>query len=197
MLEIPLLTYTKNYFAKQYKESLYEDGMRTAYMQKISIDNKSWEERENNEGYIDIYTNYLEWGDSGFDYLRNMVKLCKDNNINLKVFTTAIHVSQLQILEEVNKMDIYYKWKIEVAKITPYWDFMYPNTITKNSDNYIDPSHIRQEKGYLYFARLLDDKSVIVPSDFGRYVTKDNIDGHLVYLKKQIKNYDLNQTLSK
>jgi len=137
----------------------------------------------------------LVWGDKGLNFLKDMVKLCQDNNINLKVFTTAIYVSQLQILEDINKMDIYYKWKKELAKITSYWDFMYPNTITKNSDNYIDPSHIRQEKGYLYFARLFDDTNVNVPTDFGRYVTKDNADEHLDYLKEQIKSNNLSKTI--
>lgn len=189
-LEVPLFTYAKTYYTKKWTQPLYKNGSRTAYNQTLTINNKSWEEREkySNKSYIDTYTNYLEWGDKGFNILKDMVELCKDNDINLKVFTTAIYVSQLQILEDINKMEIYYKFKYEVANITPYWDFMYPNTITKNSDNYIDPSHIRQEKGYLYFARIFDDKSVDVPSDFGRYVTKDNVDEHLVYLKQEIKN---------
>ena len=96
-----------------------------------------------------------------------MVQLCKDNNINLKVFTTAIHVSQLNILKEVNKMDIFYKWKDELVKIYPYYDFMTENSITVNDDNYIDTSHLKQEFGYLYFAKVFEDSSINVPKDFG------------------------------
>ena len=41
-----------------------------------------------------------------------------------------------------------------------------------NEDNYIDPSHLKQELGYLYFARIFDDKSIEVPKDFGIFVEK-------------------------
>ncbi len=117
--------------------------------------------------YIKKYNKYLEWGDTQFEYYRKMVQLCKDNNINLKIFTTAIHVSQLNILKEVNKMDIFYKWKDELVKIYPYYDFMTENSITVNDDNYIDTSHLKQEFGYLYFAKVFEDSSVNVPKDFG------------------------------
>jgi hypothetical protein len=185
-LEVPLISYAKEYYTKGFNKPLYKNGARTAYNQKIHIDNKSWKEREekSNKGYKETYKNYLIWGSKGITLLKDMVKLCQDNNINLKVFTTAIYTSQMQILQDMDKIDIYYKWKKEVANITPYWDFMYPNTITKNSDNYIDPSHIKQENGYLYFARLFDDKTVKVPDDFGVYVTSENIDEHIGNLKK-------------
>ena len=105
----------------------------------------------------------------------------------LKVFTTAIYVSQLELLKEIDKMDIYYQWKRDIANIIPYWDFMYPNSITTNSDNYIDTSHIKQENGKYYFARIWNDKSVKVPDDFGVYVDKNNIDKHIGFLKDIIK----------
>lgn len=182
--ELPLATYVKNYISKRYTEALYKNGGRTAYNQNLFIDHKSWSERKDITGYVDMYTNYLEEGDKGLNIFKDIVKLSDDNNINLKVFTTAVHIDQLQILEDLNKMDIYYKWKEEIAKITPYWDFMYPNTITINADNYIDTSHIRQEKGYLYFAKLFNDNSVDIPSDFGRLVDGDNINEHLLRLKQ-------------
>ena len=113
------------------------------------------------------YKNFLEWGDSGFEYYRKMIQLCKDNNINFKVFTTTIHVSQLKILEDLNKMDIYYKWKEELSKTASYYDFMTENSISINDENYIDTSHLKQEFGYLYFAKVFEDSSVNVPKDFG------------------------------
>jgi len=197
-LELPMISYIKDYYTNKWVQPLYKDGSRTAYNQNLQISKKSWKEREkgSNDNYKKTYKDYLIWGDKGLNILKKMVQLCQDNNINLKVFTTAIYVSQLQILEDVNKMDIYYKWKKEVSKITPYWDFMYINSITTNSDNYIDPSHIKQEKGYLYFARLFNDNSIKVPKDFGVLVTKENIDEHLENLKTQIKNYDLEKVLS-
>lgn len=173
-LEVPLYKYLKYAYNNTNTEPVYKDGAITAYHQQIVLTNNPEEKRWSNSvnGYRKKYRDYLEWGESGLDYLKKMVELCEEHNVNLKVFTTAIHTSQLELLEELNKMDIYYKWKEEVAKITPYWDFMYSNSITTNKDNFIDSSHIKQEFGYLYFARLFDDSSVNVPKDFGIYVEK-------------------------
>lgn len=173
-LEVPLYKYLKYAYNNTNTEPVYKDGAITAYHQQIVLTNNPEEKRWSNSvnGYRKKYRDYLEWGESGLDYLKKMVELCEEHNVNLKVFTTAIHTSQWELLEELNKMDIYYKWKEEVAKITPYWDFMYSNSITTNKDNFIDSSHIKQEFGYLYFARLFDDSSVNVPKDFGIYVEK-------------------------
>jgi hypothetical protein len=168
-LDLPLYKYLKYAYENEYTEPFYKDGAITAYHQSIVLKNHSWEERKKNsyDGYYKKYTEYLEWGESGLEYYKKMVQLCKDNNINLKVFTTAVHESQLEILEDLNKMDIFYKWKEELGKITPYYDFMTKNSVTKNDNNYIDTSHLKQEFGYLYFAKMFDDKTVLVPEDFG------------------------------
>ncbi|WP_368029216.1 hypothetical protein [Arcobacter sp. s6] len=168
-LSLPLIKYLKYAYENKYTEPFYKDGAITAYHQSIVLKDHTWEDRKKSslDGYYRKYNEYLEWGDTQFEYYRKMVKLCTDNNINLKVFTTAIHVSQLNILKDVNKMDIFYKWKEELAKIYPFYDFMTENSITINDDNYIDTSHIKQEFGYLYFARIFEDDSVNIPKDFG------------------------------
>ena len=67
----------------------------------------------------------------------------------------------------LNLNPVFYKWKDELVKIYPYYDFMTENSITVNDDNYIDTSHLKQEFGYLYFAKVFEDSSVNVPKDFG------------------------------
>lgn len=173
-LEVPLYKYLKFAFTNNFTEPFYKDGAITAYHQNIVLTGKSWEQRKNNSynGYIEKYRDYLQWGETNLEYFKKMVELCKEYKVNLKVFTTAIHTSQLNILKDLDKMDIYYKWKEEIAKITPYWDFMYDNSITRNDDNFVDTSHIKQEFGILYFAKLFDDSSVEIPKDFGIYVEK-------------------------
>lgn len=185
-LEVPLISYFKDYYLKKYNEELYKNGSISLYNQTKFIDNRSWQEREknSNRGYENTYKNYLFFGKTGFDYLKKMIDLCKENNVNYKVFITAVHESQLLLLEKYNKMDIYYNWKREIAKITPYWDFMYLNSITKDSNNYIDPSHILQQKGYLYFGKIFEDNSVVIPEDFGVYVTENNVEEHINTIKK-------------
>ena len=168
-LSLPLFKYLKYAYENEYTEAFYKDGAITAYHQSIVLKNNTWEARKKNslDGYYRKYENYLEWGDTQFEYYRKMVELCKENNINLKVFTTAIHVSQINILKDLNKLDIFNKWKDELAKIYPYYDFMTENSVTTNNNNYIDTSHLKQEMGYLYFAKVFEDSSVNVAKDFG------------------------------
>lgn len=186
--EVSLFTYFQDNYMHSYKKPLFEYGSATAYNQMLQIGDISWSKRANasQSEYMIRYSNYLDYKTkSQLKIFEKMVKLCKDKNINLYVFTTAIHKSQLHILQDVDKMDIYYKWKKDIAQITPYYDFMYTNSVTTNSNNYIDTSHVRQEKGYLYFSRIFNDKSVQMPSDFGVLVTKDNIEKHIKYLHNQ------------
>lgn len=176
-LEIPLFKYLKYAYTNTFTEPFYKDGAITPYHQSVVLNSGTWEERQANSynGYVEKYKNYLEWGESNLEYFKKIVQLCQEKNINLKVFTTAVHVSQLHILEDLDKMDIYYQWKKELAKIVAYWDFMYENSVTQNDDNFIDTSHIKQELGYLYFAKLFEDNEVEIPEDFGIYMSEENI----------------------
>ncbi|MDK2081425.1 hypothetical protein [Aliarcobacter butzleri] len=173
-LEVPLFKYLQHSYENQDKEADYKNGSITLHHQNRVIQNNDKELlwKITLEGYKNKYFDYLEWGEDSLYYYKKMVELCKEYNINLKIFTTAIHSSMFKLLEETEKMDIFYLWKEELSKIAPYWDFMTQNSISDNEDNYIDPSHLKQELGYLYFARIFDDKSIEVPKDFGIFVEK-------------------------
>ena len=189
-MEFPLHKYFSDYVAKGYSAPLYKNGGRTEYGERLYIGGKSWKTREEEvvDGYKKYYYNdYLTWGYSGFGYLYKMVKLCKDNSVDLKLFTTAVHASQLDILSDLNKTDIYFKWKRELAFIAPYYDFMYYNSVTKNADNYNDPSHLLQKYGDLYFSKIFGDKKLKEGDDFGVWVTEDNIREHMEFLKRNMK----------
>lgn len=189
-MEFPLHKYFSDYVAKGYNKPLFKDGGRTLYSEMLYGGGKSWEAKRKEvvDGYSKYYYNdYLTWGETGFNYLRKMVKLCKDNHVELKLFTTAVQASQLDILSDLNKTDIYFKWKKELASIYPYYDFMYYNSISNNPNNYNDPSHLLQKNGDLYFSKIFGDHKPKEGDDFGVWVTKDNIDKHLEFLKKNIE----------
>lgn len=174
-VEVPLFKYLRhNLNRTDANEPRYKNGGISAYHQKMVIDNnekdKMWEGTL--KGYKTKYENYLEWAENSTYYYEKMVELCKEYSVNLVVFTTAIHSDLLDEIEKQNKMDIFYKWKEELAKIYPYWDFMTRNTITNDKDPYIDPSHLKQEFGKYYFARIFNDISIEVPEDFGVYIDK-------------------------
>ena len=173
-VEVPLFKYLKYVLNHKEIENLYKDGGITASHQNVVIKNNPKEEmwKGTLKGYKEKYEDYLEWGEDSTKYYKLMVELCQKYGVNLKVFTTAVHSDMIKLLEETDKMDVFYQWKNEIAKIYPYWDFMYENSITNNKDAYIDPSHLKQEYGYLYFAKLFNDENIEVPKDFGVYISK-------------------------
>ncbi len=185
-LSLPIVNYLKNEYKFKYTEPLYLSGSRSQYNQNMFINNISWTEREkgSNDTYKRIYATYTKIDPKKLELLKKMVQLCKDHHVDLKIFTTAIYQSQFDLLKNPNKLDIYFACKRDIANITNYYDFMYPNSVTRNKNYYIDPSHLKQEYGYWYFSKIFNDSSVSVPSDFGVYVTPENIDSHIDYLKQ-------------
>lgn len=185
-LLMPIASYLKNEYKFKYTEPLYLNGSRTHYNQKMFISTQTWAtmEKNSNDAYKRIYASYKKVDPKKLELLRKMVQLCKDHHVDLKVFITAIYQSQFDLLKNPNKLDVYCAWKRDVANITNYYDFMYQNSVTRNKNYYIDPSHLKQEYGYWYFAKIFNDISVAVPPDFGVYVTPENIDSHTNHLKQ-------------
>lgn len=171
-LEVPLFKYLQYIIPNNDKNLDYENGSITLYHQNKVINNNDKESmwQSTLKHYENVYDEYLVWGDTNFNYYKKMVELCNFHQVDLKVFITSIHNSQLKLIEEKGKKELFDKWKEKLATLYPYWDFMYEHTISSNADNFIDPSHLKQEFGYLYFARLFNDTSVEIPQDFGRFV---------------------------
>jgi hypothetical protein len=111
--------------------------------------------------------------------LKSIIELCKKNNINLIIFTTPHNHNYLDIIYEKE----YYTFLKELLAITDYWDFSGYNSITMNDCNYYDSSHYRPEIGNLIAAKIFNDKHIPIPSDFGAFVTQNNIEEHLKQLK--------------
>ncbi|WP_418185405.1 hypothetical protein ACNSOS_11465 [Aliarcobacter vitoriensis] len=171
-LEVPIFKYLKYVIPNNDRNLFYENGAITLYHQEKVIKNNNkehmWQGTLNY--YQKVYKDFHILGEKNFDYYKKMVDLCKQHNVKLKVFTTAIHTSQLKLIEEENKLDIFDRWKNEIAQIFPYWDFMNENSITEDEENFIDSSHIKQEFGYLYFAKIFEDFDIDIPEDFGIFI---------------------------
>jgi hypothetical protein len=117
------------------------------------------------------------------DALKEIVELCKTNNIKLIVFTTPYNYNLLNTIDT----DDYSSFLKEVSKLTEFWDFSGYNSITLDNTNYYEASHYRPKVSKLIAARIFNDKSVKIPSDFGTLVTNDNLNQHLQNLETQIK----------
>lgn len=115
----------------------------------------SWLSQETN---LDEKANRPAWDkrftprfDKSIEEIKEIVDLCKENGIKLKVFVNPLYVDTYKkCLEEG-----YGDFLSELGKVTPYYDF---STIpqTTNRNDYIETSHYRFEVGD-YLIKCLED----------------------------------------
>lgn len=129
------------------------------------------------------YPNYRS-SQSFLNDFRLLVETCKEKNIDLKVFISPIHVTQLEAINTAGVWSEFEDWKRQVVEITPVWDFSGYNSITtepisNQMKNYWDSSHYRKEVGDLILNRLFEVNEKVVPEDFGTLLTTNNIESEL------------------
>jgi len=122
------------------------------------------------------------------EHLKIIKDLCEKNKINLIVFITPHSSIQFQTFNT----ESYLEFLGAVAVDNNFYNFSGYNSITTNNYNYYDKDHYFSNIGELIAARIFNDTSVNVPSDFGVYITNENINEHLENLKKEIEKHDEN-----
>jgi hypothetical protein len=101
-------------------------------------------------------------------YLRKIVELCKENDIELLVINTATPVTSRQSYEG----EAYWNFLAQVATVTDYWDFTSYNDINLNPYNFYDDAHAFYEVIELIVDTINGTDSY---EGFGEYITKDNV----------------------
>ena len=114
---------------------------------------------------------------------------CKKNNVELKLFINPTFVNYL-FDKNSNYLDKNKLIRFIVENIGSIYDFNNINTITTNPEYFIDKLHFNYEVASMILARLFNDKSVKIPSDFGILVDKQNIED---YIKKTEANFYKNR----
>lgn len=125
----------------------------------------------------------------GLDKLAEIKKYCLDNNVDLIIYYSPIHVSK--------KIDLFNKdqWKDnqllkkKLAQITPFYDYSlfnkYNSTILdENNKYYIDNIHPDSEYNRLLVDDLLSDEKKIA-----LLINKENVDSYLDEDTKKLVNY--------
>jgi hypothetical protein len=118
--------------------------------------------------------------------LKEIKKLCDQNNINLIIFITPHNDKLLDTIV----LEDYIKFLVGLSEISAYWDFSGYNTVTLNNENYYEYSHYRPLVSHLIAARIFNDENVHIPSDFGYYVTKQNIQEYVKLKRSEVQLHD-------
>ncbi len=134
-----------------------------------------------------------------------LVKLSKENNIDIYIYISPVHRKILDLVVDSSFFEDYKAW-IKLLSKTIYatnspqnsvelWDFSGYNSITKEAVPtinhnfpmkwYIDPSHYRETVGNMILEILFNLNKIEVPTDFGVKLNLDNVDNHIekMYLR--------------
>ncbi|MBU1667651.1 hypothetical protein KKC13_04475 [bacterium] len=118
--------------------------------------------------------------------LQAIINLAKKHHIKLHIFTMPHNHN----LMDTFQIEAYFAYLKDIAEMTDFYDFSGYNSVTNNDCNYYDISHYRPTVGKLIAARLFENPNIVVPQDFGIFVTKETIDERLKTLKKETYEKD-------
>jgi hypothetical protein len=123
--------------------------------------------------------------DLALSQIDSIVQFSKRHHINLKIFINPTHVTTYVNIN----LDEYYEALRKLAKITDYYDFSGLNNVALDNYNYFEPSHFRLSVGKMIIAKIENISDKTIPDDFGRMVTKDNIENHIQFHEKLFYDY--------
>ena len=106
------------------------------------------------------------------EYLRQIVNLCKENDIELLVINSATPLTSRQSYEG----EEYWNFLAQIATVTDFWDFTSYNDINLNPYNFYDDAHPFYEFTELTINTIAGKNAY---NGFGYYVTKDNVYDYL------------------
>ena len=146
-----------------------------------------WRFEQSIQLYFNLHSDYQFSQEYWSDFVK-IVELCRQNNIDLKVFISPAHATQWESIEVTGRWDTFEQWKRELVKVTPVWDFSGFNSVTTEAikakmNNYVDNSHYSPAIGNLILNRIFDYKPEDIPQDFGILLTTENIEQHLAKIR--------------
>ena len=107
------------------------------------------------------------------EYVAQIRDICQRHNMNCIFFITPLNGQMLdEFLKDPQQAKSMQEFKQELAKITPYYDFLTHNEITDNSFYFIDTMHFIPQAGNLLYARIFRDKNVTLAKNFGVFVSQ-------------------------
>ena len=181
------------------KEPILDDSYgENGFMPNRNADKEEniWRFNQSIKLYFTLHSDY-KFSESYWSDFEELVNLCQQNNIKLKVFISPAHATQWESIYITNRWEVFEEWKRKMVKLTPVWDFSGYNSVTtekinKRMNNYVDNSHYTPEIGNLVINRIFYYQTSKVPNDFGALLTTDNIEEHLDNIKNERQQWKKN-----
>lgn len=170
------------------KQSVYYDIYGSGFPIVLFQDN--WIETHKDEHINDpkfdtsIYTKYYtDRTVKTIEELKEIIKLCKDNKIDLRLFINPMHHRTYLDLD----YEAYFSFLEELVLLAPFYDFSGLNKITLNNYNYYETSHYRPNVGNMIIEDVLYNHCKI-----SKLVTAKNIDSVISKKQQDFRNTRMN-----
>ncbi|MBN2158460.1 MAG: hypothetical protein JW807_03620 [Spirochaetes bacterium] len=113
--------------------------------------------------------------------LDELISICRERGIELKIFLNPGYINSY-LCDDIEFMNTVRR---RLVKLSDFWDFSGPSSVTGNSFNYIDIIHFRRQVGEMMVRKMFNLRTD-APADFGYHIDRSNIDA---YLKKAERDY--------
>jgi len=119
-----------------------------------------------------------------------LVSMAQQKDVDTQIFLPPSHATLFYASVMSDYWETYQQWLRTVVQFHPVWDFSGCNSITTQPINsseqyYDDPLHFTPKVGNWILNRIYDIELDSLPSDFGVYVTSENVDAHLEKVHEQ------------
>ncbi len=188
LLSMDTLQYSLNAWEKKYTNLFYYDRRNTnkyitpitkAFSEKLRIEQTArfratqlGRHYQYNSELTDIYH-----------------RLAEDNrDCRIVAFITPISRPYFELVIREGGLEDYLRWIREtVGTFGVVYNFMYLNSVTDNSDNFMDLHHFYPRVGAMIAHRIIGIRDDGIPADFGVRVTGENLEAHLRMLREQAR----------
>jgi hypothetical protein len=151
---------------------------------------------------------------TSFDYVRRIVEYCRENGVDLRIYTTPAHARNMEITVATGAWPAIETGKRKLVALLaedaarhpgkqpfPFFDFADYSTITTETlppiaskaemRNYWDSSHFKESVGDLVLDRLFGVAAPGpgIPEDFGVKLDSSNIEDHLQAVRGRQEAY--------
>lgn len=103
--------------------------------------------------------------------LARIRRICGENDVQLIVVSVPACEPYFKQFSREEVSDLYHA----VAAVTDFWDFSM-SSLSYDVRYFYDATHYRLSVANMMASRMADSNDLYVPDDFGRLVTKDNVD---------------------
>lgn len=103
--------------------------------------------------------------------LMRIKEFCESKGIKLIVVNAPIYYEYFKCIPDYD-IEHFYK---TIAESVDFWDFSV-SSVSLEPRYFYDETHFRNSIGKMALARIFGDDSIYIPEDFGKYITKDNVE---------------------